>query len=49
MTTDQAEQIIVNYYGDDTDGLNSDLKLYAEDGYSSLQEIAQDILDHEDD
>ncbi len=49
MTTDQAEQIIVDYYGDDADGLMSDLKLYAEHGYTSVKEIAQDILDHEDD
>ena len=34
MTTDEAERIITAYYSDDHDGMLSDLKLYAEQGFT---------------
>ena len=45
MTTDEAERIITAYYSDDTDGMLSDLKLYAEQGHTTVQTIAQELLD----
>lgn len=47
MTTAEAERIITEFYGDDTDALEDDLKLYARDGYTTVQQIAEDILDPE--
>ena len=45
MTTDKAERIITAYYSDDHDGMLSDLKLYAEQGFITVQSIAKELLD----
>ena len=45
MTTDEAERIITAYYSNDRDGMLSDLKLYAEQGFTTVQAIAQELLD----
>ncbi len=45
MTTDEAERIITAYYSDDPDGMHSDLKLYAEQGFKTVQSIAIELLD----
>ena len=45
MTTDEAERIITAYYSDDRDGMLSDLKLYAEQGFTTVQSIATELLD----
>ena len=45
MTTAEAERIITDFYGDDHDGLCDDLKLYARDGYKTVEAIALDLID----
>ncbi len=45
MTTDEAERIITAFYSDDPDGMLSDLKLYAEQGFKTVQSIASELLD----
>ena len=45
MTTAEAEQIISQYYLGDIEGLESDLKIYVEQGLTSLVQLAQDLLD----
>ena len=45
MTTAQAEQIINAYYEGDPVGLESDLKIYASQGLTTVEAIAEDLLD----
>ena len=45
MTTAQAEQIINAYYEGDPAGLKSDLKIYASQGLTTVEAIAEDLLD----
>ena len=45
MTTYEAERIITEFYSDDSDGMLSDQKLYAEQGYTKVQSIVQDLID----
>ena len=45
MTTAQAEQIINAYYEGDPAGLKSDLEIYASQGLTTVEAIAEDLLD----
>jgi len=45
MTTDEAERIITAFYSGDPEGMHSDLKLYAEQGFKTVQSIAKELLD----